>query len=252
MGLNISEIIPRKEIDLNYLSGKTIAIDAYNALYQFLTTIRQIDGTPLMDKEGNITSHLSGLFYRNINFLKEGIKIVYVFDGEAPELKRLEIEKRKEAKKVAEVKFEEAKEERDLEEMKKYSGRFVKLTEEIISESKEILRSLGIPCIQAPGEGEAEAAVLARSGKVWGSASQDYDSLLYATPYLVRNMTSPRKKKNDSGFYEDTKIELIKFEDVLAKLQLDRDQLICLAILVGTDYNPGGVRGIGQNIFKLN
>lgn len=199
-----------------------------------------------MDKNKNITSHLSGLFYRNINLLQEGIKPVYVFDGIPPELKQEEIKKRKEAKRIAEQKYEEAKEKKDIKEMKKYSGRFVKITDEIIQQSKELIEALGIPVIQAPAEGEAEAAVLARSEKVWAAASQDYDALLYGTPYLIRNLTSPRRKKMPSGLYIDIKPELIEFQTVVRELEIDKDQLICLAILVGTDYNPGGVHGLGQ------
>ena len=89
-------------------------------------------------------------------------------------------------------------------------------------------------------------ATLARSDKVWAAASQDYDALLYGTPYLVRNLTSPRRKKLPSGLYVDIKPELIEFQTVARELEVDKDQLICLAILVGTDYNPGGVRGLGQ------
>jgi flap endonuclease-1 len=129
MGVQISDIIPKKEIEISDLKGKTIAIDAYNTLYQFLTTIRQPDGTPLMDKNSNITSHLSGLFYRNINLLQEGIKPVYIFDGIPPELKQKEIEKRKEAKKIAEQQYTEAKTKKDIDEMRKYSGRVVKITD---------------------------------------------------------------------------------------------------------------------------
>ncbi len=246
MGIQISEIVPKKEINLSDLKNKTIAIDAYITLYQFLTTIRQPDGTPLQDKNGNITSHLSGLFYRNINLLQEGIKPVYVFDGIPPLLKQQEIEKRKEAKRIAEEKYRQAKVRDDIKEMKKYSSRTVKITDEIIKESKELLEALGIPVIQAPSEGEAEAATLARQHKVWAAASQDYDALLYATPYLIRNLTSARRKKLPSGLYIDVKPELIEFQSVLNKLGIDKDQLICLAILVGTDYNPGGIKGLGQ------
>ena len=199
-----------------------------------------------MDKNNNITSHLSGLFYRNINLLQEGIKPVYIFDGIPPELKQAEIEKRKKLKQIAEQKFKEAKDKQDIAEMKKYSGRFVKITDDMIQQSKKLLEALGIPVIQAPSEGEAEAAVLARAKKVWAAASQDYDALLYATPYLVRNLVSARRKKTPSGLYIDTKPELIEFQQVLNQLQIDEDQLICLAILIGTDYNPGGVMGIGQ------
>jgi flap endonuclease-1 len=246
MGVQISEIIPRKEINLSDLKGKTIAIDAYITLYQFLTTIRQPDGTPLMDKNGEITSHLSGFFYRNINLLLEGIKPVYIFDGIPPELKKEEIEKRNEAKKISEEKYLEAKKRKDTEEMKKYSSRTVKITDKIIEESKELLEAMGIPIIQAHSEGEAEAAFLARTGKVYAAASQDYDALLYATPYLIRNLTSPRRKKLSSGLYIDVKPELIDFQEVVRELDIDQDQLICLAILVGTDYNPGGIKGLGQ------
>ncbi|MBS3087763.1 flap endonuclease-1 [Candidatus Pacearchaeota archaeon] len=246
MGVNISQIIPKKEIEFSSLKGKTIAIDAYVTLYQFLTTIRQPDGTPLQDSNGNTTSHLSGLFYRNINLLQEGIKPVYVFDGIPPALKQGEIEKRREAKAIAEEKYIEAKDKQDIEGMKKYSSRTVKITDEIIQESYELLEALGIPVVLAPSEGEAEAATLARQGKVWAAASQDYDALLYGTPYLIRNLTSSRRKKLPSGLYLDIKPELIEFQTVVRELDIDQDQLICLAILVGTDYNPGGVKGLGQ------
>lgn len=246
MGVNISDIIPRKEIELSDLKGKTVAVDAFNTLYQFLTTIRQQDGTPLMDLKGNTTSHLSGLLYRNINLLAEGIKLIYVFDGIPPELKSKEIEERKKAKEIAREKYEEAKEREDEKEMKKYAGRDVKLTKEIIEESKELLNALGIAIIQAESEGEAEAALIAKNKHAWASASQDYDSLLFGTPRLVRNLTLSRKRKTSSGSLVNTEIELIDLGEVLKQLNIDQDKLICLAILVGTDYNPGGVRGIGQ------
>ena len=87
MGLNIREIILRKEMNISDLKGKIVCVDAFNILYQFLSTIRQVDGTPLMDNKKRITSHLSGIFYRNVALLSEGIKMVYVFDGKAPDLK---------------------------------------------------------------------------------------------------------------------------------------------------------------------
>jgi flap endonuclease-1 len=246
MGVQISEIIPRKEIEFAELKGKTIAIDAMNTLYQFLTTIRQTDGTPLMNRRGKITSHLSGLFYRNINLLTEGVKLIYVFDGKPSDLKLQEIERRRKLKEEAKEKYEEAKSLDNKEEMRKYSAQTVKITSEIIQESKEFLDAMGIPVVESDGEGEAEAAHLVTSNQSWASASQDYDSLLYGTPRLIRNLTLSRKRKTSSGVYVETKIEMIDFENLLAHLQINREQLICLGILVGTDFNPGGVRGIGQ------
>jgi flap endonuclease-1 len=246
MGVQISDIIPRKEIELSELKGKTIAIDAMNTLYQFLTTIRQQDGTPLMDSKGETTSHLSGIFYRNIKLITEGIKPIYVFDGKPPELKAAEIERRRSLKEEAEKKYEEAKSSENVADMRKYSQQFVKINSKIIQESKELLEALGIPVVESDGEGEAEAAHVVATNRAWASASQDYDSLLYGTPRLIRNLTLSRKRKTSAGIYVDTKIEMIDFEKLLSHLQINREQLICLGILVGTDFNPGGVKGIGQ------
>jgi len=248
MGVQISEIIPRKEITLSDLKGKVIAIDAFNTLYQFLTTIRQPDGTPLMDSKRNITSHLSGLFYRNINLLLEGIKPVYVFDGIPSDLKKAETDRRKNLKKTAQEKYEKSKISGDKEGMGKYARQTVKITDAIIQESKQLLEAMGIPVIQAESEGEAEAAVLAKTKKIWAAASQDYDALLFGAPLLVRNLTLSRRRKTSAGIYINVNPELVEFQNLLNKLQIDQDQLICLGILVGTDFNPGGVKGIGQKI----
>lgn len=246
MGLNIREIIPRKEIEVVELKDKILCVDAFNVLYQFLSTIRQYDGTPLMDDSKKITSHLSGIFYRNISLLSEGMKLVYVFDGDAPGLKSKTHEKREGIRDLAKERYEESKQEENFSGMKKYSSQMIRLDDEMIEESKELLEAMGIPVVQALGEGEAEAAYLAKTNsEVYASASQDYDSLLFGAPKLIRNLTLSRRRKTFSG-YIDIKIELIKLEDVLNSLEIDLDQLICLGILVGTDYNPKGLPGIGQ------
>jgi len=244
MGLNIREIVPRKEIGFADLKGKTLAVDASNVIYQFLSSIRQPDGTPLMDSKGNVTSHLSGLFYRNINLLLEGIKLVYVFDGKPPELKQKTKEKRLEEKEKAREKYEKAKEKGDIAEMGKYARSLTRLDKEKVKESKELLEAMGIQCIQAPAEGEAQAAFLCGKGKVYAVASQDYDCLAFGSPRLIQNLTLARKRKTISGFISISP-EIIELEKVLNSLQINQDQLICLAILSGTDYNPSGVRGIG-------
>jgi len=244
MGLNIAEIVPRTSIKFEDLKGKIIAVDAFNTIYQFLSTIRQQDGTPLQDKNGNITSHLSGLFYRNLALLQEGIKLVYVFDGEPPELKRKTNQERQEAKDEAREKYEEAKKREDYEAMRKYSQQLTKINDKIIDESKELLEALGICVIQAPGEGEAQAAYFAKREKVYAVASQDYDSLLFQAPRLIQNLTLARTRKTISGIVHISP-EIIELQKVLNYLQINLDQLICIGILTGTDYNPGGLRGIG-------
>jgi flap endonuclease-1 len=246
MGLNIREIIPRREVEFSELQDKILCVDAFNALYQFLSTIRQPDGTPLMDNKKRITSHLSGIFYRNISLLEEGIKLVYVFDGKAPELKAKTFKKRQDVRDVAKERYETAKEEVDVMGMKRYSSQLLRLDDEMILESKELLVAMGIPIIQAPSEGEAQAAHMARANtKVYASVSQDYDSLLFGAPKLIRNLTVSRKRKTYSGYVE-IKPEIIELEKVFNFLEINLEQLICLGILVGTDYNPKGIPGIGQ------
>ncbi len=246
MGLNISEIIPRREIEISELNGKILCVDAFNTLYQFLSTIRQPDSTPLMDNKKRVTSHLSGIFYRNVNLLSEGMKLVYVFDGEPPELKRKTHVKRKEGRDLAKERYEQAKKEEDLDRMKRYGSQLLRLDDKMIEESKELLEAMGIAVVQAPGEGEAEASYLSKTkSEVFAAASQDYDCLLFGAKMLVRNLTLSRRRKTFSGFV-DVKPELIELEKVLNNLEINLDQLICLGILVGTDYNPKGVPGIGQ------
>ncbi|MEM0465556.1 MAG: flap endonuclease-1 [Candidatus Pacearchaeota archaeon] len=244
MGLQIGEIIPKKEISFLDLKGKTLAIDAFNFIYQFLTTIRQPDGTPLKDSKGNITSHLSGLFYRNVNLISEGIKLVYVFDGESPYLKEKTLENRQDIKEEMKIKYEKAVSEEDIEGMRKYSRGFVYLDEKKINESKELLTAMGIAVIQAPFEGEAQASYLAKEGLVYAVSSQDYDCLMFNAPRLIQNLSMARRRKTISG-YKEVYPQIIELKEVLKELDINQEQLICLGILCGTDYNPGGVKGLG-------
>jgi len=244
MGLQIGDIVPRKEIKFEELKGKVIAVDAFNAIYQFLASIRQPDGTPLMDSSGRVTSHLSGLFYRNIALLSEGLKLIYVFDGEYHSLKEKTHELRQGMKDIAREKYEMAKEEEDIEGMGKYARGFAKLDKEMIEESKELLEAMGVAVVQAPGEGEMQCAELVKNGQAYAVGSQDYDTLAVGGKRLIQNLTLSRKKKTKTG-YIFIAPEMIEYEKVLNELGIDGDQLISLAILVGSDFNPGGVKGIG-------
>jgi len=246
MGLNIRDIISRKEIEIPDLKGETVCVDAFNMLYQFLSTIRQMDGTPLMDSKKRVTSHLSGIFYRNMNLLSEGLKLVYVFDGKPPELKEGTHRRRGESRDLAKGRYEEAKQAEDLAAMKRYSSQLIRLDDEMIRESKELLEAMGVCVIQAPSEGESQAAYLNKIDKnIYATVSQDYDCLLFGVPRLIRNLGLARRRKTFSGWME-IKPEMIELERVLNFLEINLDQLICLGILVGTDYNPKGIPGIGQ------
>ena len=246
MGLNLKDLVIREKTTLEAFSNKIIAIDAYNAIYQFLASIRGPDGLQLTDSEGRITSHLSGLLYRNVNFLSLGIKPVYVFDGKPPSLKTAEIERRKQIKKDATVKYEKAISEGNLEDARKYAQQTTSMKDGMVNESKEFLTYFGIPFIEAPSEGEATAAHLTNTGQAYASASQDYDSILCGAKRLVRNFTSSgRRKIPNRNTYIDIVPEIIETKKTLESIKMSREELIDIGILIGTDFNPNGFERIG-------
>lgn len=246
MGLDLKPILTHTNIKLSDLSNKIIAVDAFNTIHQFLATIRGSTGELLANSRGEITSHLSGLFYRNINLLAEGIKLVYVFDGVSSPLKTNEIQRRHQIKEIATEKYEKALVQGKLEEARKYSQATSVLTDKMIEESKRLLSLLGIPTIQAPSEGEATAANLTNTDLVQICASQDYDSILFGARRLVRNITiSGKRKIPNRNAYIDVPLEIFYLEDILNHTKLTNEQLVDVGILIGTDYNSGGIPGIG-------
>lgn len=246
MGLNLKDLVVREKTTLEAFSNKVIAIDAYNAIYQFLASIRGPDGLQLSDSEGRITSHLSGLLYRNVNFLSLGIKPVYVFDGKPPSLKTAEIERRKQIKKDATVKYEKAIAEGNMEDARKFAQQTTSMKDGMVKESKQLLSYFGIPYIEAPSEGEATAAHLTNTGLAYAAASQDFDSILCGAKRLVRNFTnSGRRKIPNRNTYIDILPEIIETKKTLEDLGITREGLIDVGILIGTDFNPSGFERIG-------
>ncbi|MBI5227122.1 flap endonuclease-1 [Candidatus Micrarchaeota archaeon] len=245
MGVDLGDLAVKHPITLDSLSGKIIAIDSYNILYQFLSSIRQEDGRPLMDFKGNITAHLSGLFYRTAKLIENGIKPVYVFDGKPSKLKEKTIAERVEAKKLAAQKWKEALDEGRMDDAKKYAQGSSKLTLEMVGECKKLLEAMGVPIVQAPTEGEAQASMMVQKGLAYAAGSQDYDCLLFGAPTLVRNLsiTGRRKVPRQERFIL-VEPEEIRIKETLSLLGLTREQLIWLGLLLGTDFNDG-VKGVG-------
>ncbi len=251
MGVNLSNILIKKTTSLKELKYKKIAFDSYNMLYQFLSSIRQEDGTPLKDLKGNITGHLSGLFYRTAKFLENGLKPVFVFDGKPPSFKEKELEKRKKRKEEAEKKYEEA---RDLENeilMKRYAEEKTRLGKKEVEEAKALIRAMGLTVIEAPSEGEAEGAYLTKT-KVFAVGSQDYDALMFGGKNVVRNLSIGGKRKvPNQNRYIPIEPEIINLEENLKALSINQDQLILIGILVGTDFNEGVPRVGPKTALKI-
>lgn len=245
MGVDISDLVKGRTISISELSGKIVAIDAFNSLYQFLSIIRQPDGTPLRDRDGEITSHLSGLFYRCVNFLEAGVKPVFVYDGTPPELKRETIEARAAARRDAEVAWKEALAEGDVRRAWSKATRASRLTGMMIEDSRTLLAYMGIPWIQAPSEGEAQASHMVSKGMAHAAASQDFDALLFGCPRLIRNLAiSGRRRLPKSNRFIGVDPEEVLLDQVLAIIGVSREQLVDMGILIGTDFNPG-IKGIG-------
>ena len=245
MGVDLGDLAVKNHITLESLSGKVMAMDAFNIIYQFLASIRQEDGTPLSDFRGNVTAHLSGLFYRNAKLLENGIKPVYVFDGKAHSFKEKVQGQRIATKKIAEKKWKEALEQEKFDEARKFAQATSRLTHEMVEEAKELLGAMGIPVVQAPRDGEAQAAMMVQKGLAYATASQDYDALMFGSPILVRNLSiTGRRKVPRQNRFIMVEPEMINLNETLSSLEIDRAGLIFIGILSGTDFNEG-VKRVG-------
>ena len=245
MGVDIGDLFRWEKISFDDLRDRILAIDAHNVLYQFLSSIRQRDGTPLKDSKGQITSHLSGLFHRTANMIEAKIRPVYVFDGKPHPLKAKTLEERRKRKEQAEKEWKEALKAGDLEKARSKAQQTSRLTDEMIDQSKELLEALGIPFIQAPGEGEAQASIMVKKGDAFAVGSQDYDCLLVGSPVLIRNLTSSgRRKLPGKEAYAKVFPRQIRLKSNLKTLGITHKQLVDMAILIGTDFNDG-IWGIG-------
>lgn len=245
MGVNLSGLVEPRTVELSDLMGKRIAIDAYNTIYQFLSIIRQPDGYPLTDSKGRVTSHLSGILYRTANLIEAGIEPTFVFDGKPHELKSGTISERKERREKAEQEWQRAIREGDTKKAFSKAQQTSRMTPEIQESSRELLALMGVPVVQAPSDGEAQGAYMCAKGDVWASASQDFDSILFGAPRLLRNVTiTGRRKVPGKDIYRDVKTEVIESKEFLESLGIDREQLVDVCILMGTDFN-GGISGIG-------
>ena len=247
MGVLLTPIITKDTIALDALRGRTLAVDGNVELYQFLALIRLPGGTPLQDSKGRTTSHLSGLFYRTTRLMAEhALKLVFVFDGTPPPRKAREIAKRRAGRQRYEQERAAALARGDLAEAYSKSTMTSRLTKEMVAEARELLRLMGVPTVQAPSEGEAQAAhMAATSPLVWAAASKDYDSLLFGARRLVRFLTISGKEFLPSqGTFRPIVPEVIELDRLLDGWGISREGLVDLAMLVGTDFNEG-IKGIG-------
>ena len=242
----MTPILKPQQTTLKALKGTSFAIDASIEIHQFLALIRKRDGTLFTDSQGRVTSHLIGLFSRTSRLIADfGIKPVFVFDGRPNPLKRRTIETRREATKKAKIEYGEAISKKDYAKAWSKAVMSGRVTGSILDDAKQLLTLMGIPWLEAPEDAEAQASFMAARGDVWAVGSKDYDCLLYGAPVLARYLTLTGREWLPAQRRSRQLIpELIKLPENLALLGISREQLVDLAILVGTDFDQG-VRGIG-------
>ncbi|CAD6892297.1 unnamed protein product [Tilletia controversa] len=225
-----------KEADIKTYFGRKVAIDASMSLYQFLIAVRQQDGQQLMSDSGETTSHLMGFFYRTLRMVEYGIKPMYVFDGKPPDLKKAVLASRYGKREEAREEQEEEKDVADNERMDQLARRQVRPTKSHNDEVRQLLKLMGIPCVTAPSEAEAQCAELCRAGKVYAAGSEDMDTLTFGSPILLKHLTFSEQKKMP--------VHEVSLAKVREGFGMDMDQFIDLCILLGCDYlDP--IRGIG-------
>lgn len=225
-----------KQVQLKSLTGYKIACDASMAIYQFLISTQGYNNyglSELKDKDGNLTGHLQGLLSRSILMLENGIKPIWVFDGKPPELKLELLKERKDNKESAKEKMNKAIEEDDKDAVLKFAGQTVRVTSQMTEDAKRLIRALGLPCIEAPGEAEAECTYLVKQGHAYAVASEDMDCLTFGTERMIRGFNS-----------KDEPVSIITLKDVLKELEITMNQFIDICILCGCDYT-GTISNIG-------
>ena len=246
MGVMLTPILKREQTSLKALKGTSFAIDASIEIHQFLALVRKRDGSLFSDSQGRVTSHLIGLLTRTSRLIADfDMKPVFIFDGKPNPLKRRTIEMRRDAQKKAEAEYVEAVSKKDYSKAWSKAVMTGRVTGLVLEDSKHLLTLMGIPWLEALEDAEAQASFMAARGDVWAVGSKDYDCLLYGAPILARYLTLTGREWLPAQRRSRPLIpELIRLSENLALLGITREQLVDLAILVGTDFNQG-VKGIG-------
>lgn len=251
MGVKIKELLTdfKQNITIENLQNKVVAIDAFNMIYQFLSTI-QINGQPLKDYHGNVTSHLQGILSRVLHLLEYQIKPIFVFDGEPNPLKMKEIIRRREIRELAEHQLHEAIDSNNENDIMKFAKGTSKLNIQMIMDAKRLLMAMGIPIINAPQDGEAQVSYMIQQNKAWGCVSQDYDTFLFGAPRIIRNLSASQTRKVN-GVTKKIDLEYYSLPKIMEGLQLTQIQLIDIGILIGVDFFKG-INGIGvKTAYKM-
>jgi len=230
---DLRQLAALSDVAWDEVAGSVVAVDAHNWLYRYLTTtVKWTNEAVYTTTEGEEVANLVGVVQGLPKFFEHDLTPVFVFDGGVTELKDAEISERRAQRERAEERLAEAEARGDAIEAARLEARTQRLTDVILETTRELLARLDVPVVDAPAEGEAQAAYMARRGDVDYAGSEDYDTLLFGAPLTLRQLTSKGQP------------ELMDLDATLDRHGLSLEQLIDVAILCGTDFNPG-VDGVG-------
>ena len=245
MGVFLTPLINKMQMPRTGLQGKVLAVDGNGMLYGFLATFRRPDGDLFRDSRGDVTSHLQGVVRIAVSLVADsGIKPVFVFDGEPPVLKKEELDRRRALNERYAREYEEARKAGLMEAAFSKAVKAARITRSMTADAGRLLDLLGIPNVQAPSEGEAQAAFMVKRGDAWAVAGRDYDTLLFGASRMVTLNFLPNRNLLSGGEEPGMpSAQLVDLEEMLGRHHITREQLIDVAILIGNDFNHG-VRGM--------
>ena len=242
----LTPILKREPTSLKALKGRSFAIDASIEIHRFLALIRKPDGSLFTDESGRVTSHLIGLLTWTSRLITDySMRPVFVFDGPPNVLKRRTLEARRIARQKAESEYSEAVAAGNLPKAWSKAVMTGRVTRDVLADAKRLLTLMGVSWLDALEDAEAQASFMAARGAVWAAASKDYDSLLYGSPILARYLSIAGQEFLPAQHRMRRLVpELVNLSENLHILGISREQLVDLAILIGTDFNEG-VMGVG-------
>ncbi|AXG07803.1 flap endonuclease-1 [Haloplanus rubicundus] len=230
---DLRQLAALRDVTWDEVAGSVVAVDAHNWLYRYLTTtVKWTNDAAYTTSGGEEVANLVGVVQGLPKFFDHDLTPVFVFDGGVTDLKEAEVSERREKRERAEERLAEAEERGDAIEAARLEARTQRLTDTILETTRELLALLDVPTVDAPAEGEAQAAYMARRGDADYAGSEDYDTLLFGAPRTLRQLTSKGQP------------ELMDLDATLERHDITLEQLIDVAILCGTDFNPG-VDGVG-------
>ncbi|MFW5900281.1 MAG: flap endonuclease-1 [Halodesulfurarchaeum sp.] len=235
MGLaDLRQLAVLSEVSYEELDGEVVAVDAHNWLYRYLTTTVKFTSEDVYTtRDGTEVANLIGVVQGLPKFFEHDLTPVFVFDGGVTELKSEEVKRRREQREAATERMKDAKAAGDPIAAARLESRTQRLTDVIHETTRHLLELLDVPIVEAPAEGEAQAAAMARHDPdIDYAGSEDYDTLLLGAPLTLRKLTTSQDP------------ELMDFEATLQTHDISWSQLVDIAILCGTDFNDG-IHGFG-------